>query len=71
MPKVMCEGGYREVAEAYVVRLPADEYHREAGLSDDIWTVFDANGLKCVCSTNRSTVFHWATNNDIKIVARH
>ena len=71
MAVVMCEGGYRNVKAVYMRNTGPDEMASEYGLTDDVWTLFDVEGRKCVCAIERSTLFFWAAERDIQLVTVH
>lgn len=68
MAVVMCEGGYRNVKAVYMRKTGPDAFLAEYGLSDDLWALFDEDGRKCICASDRSRLFYWADTNYIKIL---
>lgn len=71
MPRVLCEGGYRDIDEVYMARTKSHQIEIDAGLPAEGWTLFDTEGRKCVCAFDRNTLFYWITNNEIKLLARN
>lgn len=71
MAVVMCEGGYRNVKSVYMRNTGPDAFLAEYGLSDDLWTLFDEDGRKCICASDRNRLFFWVSEHEIKLVTVH
>lgn len=68
MPVVLVEGGYTNIDEVYMRKTKTSDAVREAGLGEDDWTLFDPDGRKCVCAFDRSALFFWAHEREIKVI---
>lgn len=68
MAVVMVESGYRNVRSCYLRNMGTDP---DTGIQEDVWTLFDECGRKCVCAYNRSALFFWVAENEIELVTIH
>lgn len=68
MAIVLVEGGYRNVKTVYMRNTGPDPMLVEVGLPEDIWTLFDEDGRKCICASDRSRLFYWVHDHEISLV---